>query len=92
MKTKKGIIVALDDTNTKISVSSTGDVSIEGATVLSVKGADVTIEATKGALTLKGQTGVNISSDAGNVKLDGVQINVSGKGPVAIKGAVVQLN
>jgi hypothetical protein len=84
--------MALDDTNTKITISSTGEVSIEGATSLSIKGSDVTIEASQGALTLKGQTGVNISSQAGSVKIDGVQINVSGQGPVAIKGAIVQLN
>jgi uncharacterized protein involved in type VI secretion and phage assembly len=92
LTTKKGMSMALDDTNTKITISSTGEVSIEGATSLSIKGSDVTIEASQGALTLKGQTGVNISSQAGSVKIDGVQINVSGQGPVAIKGAIVQLN
>ena len=46
----------------------------------------------RGALTLKGETGVNISAQGGNVKIDGVQVNLSGQGPVAIKGAIVQLN
>jgi uncharacterized protein involved in type VI secretion and phage assembly len=92
LATAGGITVTLDDTNKKIAVSSTGDISIEGTGSVSIKGTDVSIEATSGAVTLKGQTGVNVNSDAGNVKLNGSQVNVSGTGPVAIKGAVVQLN
>ena len=54
--------------------------------------ADVVVRAAKGKLTLTGQSGVEISSAAGPVRVSGLDVDVGAKQQLVLKGARVDIN
>jgi uncharacterized protein involved in type VI secretion and phage assembly len=85
--------ITLDETNKKITMTSTGDIELSATGNLDIK-------ATKN-ITMSSQTGnVTIKTDAGNVSVKGVQtaieasatLDVKSSGITNVKGSLVNIN
>ncbi|BDD10017.1 type IV secretion protein Rhs [Fulvitalea axinellae] len=109
-ETPGGNVVELDDMMKQMELTDPNGNSVklskEGVTITSAK--DVTIDASKGKLTFSCMSDVSVSTEIGDVSLDGMNIKQSAKlqwqaessaigelkatGPLTIEGAVVSIN